>query len=64
LPEYGGGGSNRFASGWSLLTSVNRSRWRWQNRATSCVPYPESPANTNVRSGNRPSSTRNSRHMS
>ena len=28
LPAYGGGGSNRLASGCSLLTSVSRSRWR------------------------------------
>jgi hypothetical protein len=38
LPRYGGGGSNRLASGWSLLTSVNRARWRWANRASSWVP--------------------------
>src|SRR5947208_16706824 len=38
LPRYGGGGAYRLASGHSLLTSVSRPRWRWQNRATSCVP--------------------------
>ena len=37
-PEYGGGGSNRLASGWSLLTRLRRARWRWTNRAISCVP--------------------------
>ena len=34
-PEYGGGGSKRLASGWCLLTSDKRPRWRWTKRATS-----------------------------
>jgi hypothetical protein len=38
LPLEGGGGSDRLASGWSLLTRLSRSRCRWQTRATSWVP--------------------------
>jgi hypothetical protein len=64
LPAYGGGGSNRLASGCNLLTRVSRLRCRRQNRATACVPYPESPTNTNARSGNRISTNRRSRHIS
>ena len=37
-PRCGDGGACRLASGWSLLTSASRPRWRRQNRATSCVP--------------------------